>query len=346
MELLQPTQYGEVEAFVSHHPSGCFMQSPAWAKVKSNWKHEIVVSRTPQGKLAGSMSILIMPMGPGALMYAPRGPVCDYSDRETIADLLEGAKAVAKKYHAHILKMDPYILEGDEEHIALFRSLGCDFTPDAAFKDTIQPRYNYMLPYLEGMSEDQLMAGFVRETRYYIRYPAKHGVTCRWGEDCLDDFYKVYSETGQRQGFSIRPKEYLARFLKAFPANARMYMCYSPDGQPICGGLSVNYAGKTAHVYGCSSDDHELRKLRATYLLQWEMMRWALSTGCSIYDMQGVAVRPEDSPQLYNVLGFKQNFTGEIVTTAGEFRVVYNTAVNAAMDAALHLRSKLHHHNH
>ena len=73
------------------------------------------------------------------------------------------------------------------------------------------------------------------------------------------------------------------------------------------------------------------------------MMRWALSTGCRIYDMQGVAIRPEDSPQLYNVLGFKQNFTGEIVTTAGEFRVVYNAAVNAAMDAALRLRSKLHH---
>ena len=96
-----------------------------------------------------------------------------------------------------------------------------------------------------------------------------------------------------------------------------MYMCYAPDGRPICGGLSVNYAGKTAHVYGCSSDEHELRKLRATYLLQWEMMRWALSTGCRIYDMQGVAIRPEDSPQLYNVLGFKQNFTGEIVTPPG-----------------------------
>ena len=145
-------------------------------------------------------------------MYAPRGPVCDYGDRETIADLLAGAKEVAKKYHAHILKMDPYILEGDTEHIEVFRALGCDFTPDAGFKDTIQPRYNYMLPYIGGMSEEQLLAGFARETRYYIRYPEKHGVTCRFGEDCLDDFYKVYSETGKRQGFSIRPKEYLAGF--------------------------------------------------------------------------------------------------------------------------------------
>lgn len=341
LEILKPEQYGEAEAFVAHHPSGSFMQSPAWAKVKPNWKHEIVVQRDPAGQIIGSMSILIMPMGPGALMYAPRGPVCSYDDSETLAALLAGAKQVAKQHHAHILKMDPYIIEGDEAHIAVFRALGCEFTPDAAFHDTIQPRHNYMLPYLEGLTEDGLLAKFVRETRYYIRYPEKHGVVCRYGTECLDDFYKVYSETGERQGFSIRPKEYLAGFLAAYPAAARLYMCYAPSGEPICGGLAVNYAGKTAHVYGCSSDDHELRRLRATYLLQWEMMKWALSTGCRIYDMQGVATRPEDSEALYNVLGFKQNFTGEIVTTAGEFRMIYSAGVNAAVEAALHLRERM-----
>lgn len=344
MEILTPKAYPEVDAFVRSHPNGSFMQSPSWAKVKPNWKHEIVAVRDEQGALCGTLSILIMPMGPGALMYAPRGPVCDYNDRAVLAELLEGAGEVAKKYHAHILKMDPYLYEGDQQHIDLFCSLGCEFTPDAGFKDTIQPRYNYMLPYIKGLSEQELLAKFARETRYYIRYAPKQGVVCRWGDDCLDDFYKVYSETGERQGFSIRPKEYLAGFLAAFPQDARLYMCYAPNGAPICGGLSVNYAGRCAHVYGCSSDDHALRRLRGTYLLQWEMMKWALSTGCHVYDMQGVAIRPEDSQALYNVLAFKQNFTGEIVTTVGEFRIVYNPAVNAALEAALKLRAKLHHH--
>lgn len=342
MEILKPEQYAEVEAFVRSHKNGSFMQSPAWAKVKPNWKQEIVAVRDESGSLCGSMSILIMPMGPGALMYAPRGPVCDYDDRKTLADLLAGAAELAKKHHAHILKMDPYLYEGDAEHAKLFCDLGCEFTPDAGFKDTIQPRYNYMLPYIKGMSEDALLANFARETRYYIRYAPKQGVVCKYGRDLLDDFYSVYSETGERQGFSIRPKEYLAGFLDVFSEDARLYMCYAPDGRPICGGLSVNYAGRTAHVYGCSSDDHALRRLRATYLLQWEMMKWALSTGCHVYDMQGVAIKPEDSEALYNVLGFKQNFTGEIVTTLGEFRMVYNPAVNAAMEAALKVRSKLH----
>lgn len=88
--------------------------------------------RGPDGKLKGTMSILIMPMGPGALMYAPRGPVCDYDDRDTLADLLAGAGAVAKKYHAHILKMDPYLLEGDKPHIEAFRSLAAPLRPTRA----------------------------------------------------------------------------------------------------------------------------------------------------------------------------------------------------------------------
>ena len=57
------------------------MQSPAWARVKPNWKHEVVVERGEGGRIKGSMSILIMPMGPGALMYAPRGLFAFIGDR-------------------------------------------------------------------------------------------------------------------------------------------------------------------------------------------------------------------------------------------------------------------------
>lgn len=340
-EILRPEQYSEYDAFVRSAPHGCFMQSPAWAKVKNNWKQEIVVLRDETGSIYAGMSILIMPMGPGALMYAPRGPVCDYDDMPTVKALLAGARQVAKKHHAHILKMDPYILESEQQRIDNWVAAGCSFTPNAGFKETIQPRYNYMLPYIGGMTFEQLLAGFSSNTRNKMRHPGKHGVVCKnVGLAGMDDFYSIYAETGERQGFSIRPRDYLERFLTAFPEDARLYMCYTEDNIPLCGGLAVNYAGKCAHVYGCSADHH--RELRPTYLLQWNLMNWALETGCTIYDMQGVAIRPEDSPALYGVLGFKQSFTGEIVTTAGEFCVVYNKLLNAGLDTAIHLRGTLH----
>lgn len=339
-ELLTPAQYPEYDAFVRGHAHGSFMQSPAWARVKRDWQQEIVVQRDAGGAICAGMSILIRRMGPGALLYAPRGPVCDYQDTDTLRQLLDGARVVAKKYHAHLLKMDPYILASDQALIDRWVAAGCSFQPDAAFYDTVQPRYNYMLPYIGGMTEAQLLAGFSSNTRNKMRHPGKHGVVCKnVGLAGLDDFYAIYAETGERQNFSVRPKEYLAGILQAFPDDARLYMCYTAEGIPLCGGIAINYAGKCAHVYGCSADHH--RDLRPTYLLQWTLMNWALEKGCTIYDMQGVAIHEEDCPALYGVLGFKQSFKGEIVTTAGEFCVVYSRWKNAAFTFALRARKAL-----
>lgn len=128
-EILKPEQYGEFDAFVRSHEHGCFMQSPAWAKVKTEWKHEIVVLRNEAGAIRAGMSILIRPIGPVSMMYAPRGPVCDYDDAETLKALLAGAKAVAKKYRAYVLRMDPYVLESEQETIDKWVAAGCSFEP-------------------------------------------------------------------------------------------------------------------------------------------------------------------------------------------------------------------------
>ena len=78
-----------------------------------------------------------------------------------------------------------------------------------------------------------------------------------------------------------------------------------------------------------------------TFMDQRAALQTLFNGGVVVHDMQGVATRPEDSEALYNVLGFKQNFTGEIVTTAGEFRMIYSAGVNAAVEAALHLRERM-----
>ncbi len=316
-EFLTPNQYGEYEHFAERHENGNFMQSVNWVKAKRGWLQSICVVRR-EGEIVGGFAAIIRSVGPISFIYAPRGPVCDYADREVVRALFDGAKKLIKKHRAVEFVFDPMIDADDSDAIASLTSAGCEFTPSAPFKSTVQPRYNYIVD-LKDKDEESLMASFVRETRYYIRYPAKKGITClHLPTSKIDDFYDIYQRTGDRQGFNIRPKEYLESFLNAFPQHARLYVCYNGE-EPLCGGIAVQYAGRTAHVYGASSDKN--RNLRPTYLLQWTLMQWALSGGCHTYDMQGVAPSPEDSEQLYNVLGFKKNFTGEIVETAGEFKI-------------------------
>ena len=334
-EVLPPAQYPEYDAFVQRHPLGSFMQSPAWGRVKSDWRQQILVLRGADGAICAGMSVLIRPAGPWTLLYAPRGPLCDGPN--ALRQLLAGAAALARQCHACCLRMDPYILQDDAATIGQWVAAGCRFRPNAPFYATVQPRYNYMLRDIGGLTPDGLMARFSAKTRNKIRHPGKHGVVCKnCGLAGLDDFYALYVETGRRQDFAVRPKSYLAGLLQAFGPHARLYLCYSAEGEPLCGGIAINYGGKCAHVYGCSTERR--RELRPTYLLQWTLMCWALETGCTVYDMQGVAIRPEDNPALYGVLGFKQSFNGEVVTTAGEFCVVYSRWRNALLRAALWLR--------
>ncbi|MEG2192964.1 MAG: peptidoglycan bridge formation glycyltransferase FemA/FemB family protein, partial [Oscillospiraceae bacterium] len=270
MEILSKDNYSEFDTFCANHPHGAFQQSPRWAGVKTEWTSEIVVSRDINGQIIGGIFLLIRKMGSKSLMYACRGPVCDYSDKSLIRDLLMGVKELADKYHAYKFVMDPLIMVDDEDTITLFEECGLNIVRNAEFHATIQPRYNYMLRYIKGLSPDELLAKMGRDTRYYIRYSPKKGVVCKnLGLEGLDDFYKIYSDTGIRQNFTVRPKEYFAKMLTSLGDDCRLYMCYYED-TPLCGGVAVNYAGTTSHVYGCSND--EMRNLRPTYLLQWELM--------------------------------------------------------------------------
>lgn len=339
MEILSKDRYDEFEQFCSTHPHGAFQQSPRWGNVKTEWENEVIVSRDQNGNIKGGMFVLIRKLGLKSMMYANRGPVCDYTDRETIEDLISGVRALAKKHHAFRFIMDPLVKVDDRETIAMFRSCGLSLKENAAFHDTIQPRTNYMLDYISGYTEDQLLAKMNSGTRYYIRYPYKHGVECRnVGLDGLDDFYTIYAETGERQHFSIRPREYFVKMLNALGENCRLYMCYY-EGKPLCGGVRVQYRGTTSHVYGCSTD--EMRKLYPTYRLQWELMKWALEGNCHTYDMQGVATRPEDSEELYRILRFKSHFSGAVIETAGEFTITFDPIYAKSIDVALEVRRKL-----
>lgn len=346
MEILKKELYSEYEAFCLSHPNGAFQQSVHWAKVKKDWQQEVVVSRDSDGKIVGGVAVLIRKIGPFGMMYANRGPVCDYSDKSVMLDLVEGIKAVAKKHNGYKFICDPFVLAEDKETVQFFKDCGFSINENAAFRDTIQPRYNYMLTYIKDMSEKELLAKFSTKTRYYINYGPKHGVVVKEGIQYLDDFYAMYSETGDRKNFTIRSKAYLESMLTSFPDNAKLFMCYHEDAEtgvstPLCGGLSVQYAGRTSHVYGCSTS--VMSKLHATNVLQWAMMKWALAGNCHTYDMQGIATSKEDDEELYSVYLFKAKFEGGIVETAGEFTLTFNKFADKLITLALNVRSNLKH---
>ncbi len=342
MEILKEAQYGEYEEFCEHHPQGSFTQSVLWRRVKNNWGFEVVVSRGKDGRIAGGMAVLVqkIPLIGTSFLYAPRGPVCDLHDRAVLLDLKKGVDALAKKHRAHAFKMDPDVLASDEEFLRLAEEMGFVRKYGPTGFEGIQCRFNYRL-YLNGRTEEQVLMDITQKTRYNIRVAQKHGVEIKVvGPEYLDEFMRLMDVTGERDGFNIRPKEYFARMLSALGEHARLYMGFY-QGKAVCGTLTTNYAGKTCYVYGAS--DNEFRNVMPNYLIQWEMIRWAIETGCTVYDFQGVSGNTEDeSDHLYGLYRFKRGFNGSLDELAGEFDYTYRPFAAKMVKHAIKLNGSLH----
>lgn len=311
------------DRFAAAHPLGSFMQSPRWALVKPKWGHTVLLSQREDGVLRGSMLVLTLAdRGDGkALLYAPRGPVCAPHDLHALADLFAGARMLASRFGRGEFKCDPLIGEGDAEAVAELTALGLSFAPGAKFRETVQPRQNAVRRGLAGMSEGQLLASFSAKTRYYVRRAAAQGVVCApCGRQALPEFYALYEETGRRQGFAVRPQAYLEAILQAFGQDARLYLCRSPEDEPLAGSVAVAFGPRLSFVYGASSRIRP--ELAACYLLQWEMLRFALERGCDLYDMGGICTDEAESPALFQLYTFKKKFA-PAESLAGEFGFVF-----------------------
>jgi len=342
LEILKQKDIEAYRAFIESSDKGHFMQGPEWAKVKSAWKWEAVVEKDGQGVIVGAMSVLIrrVPGMPFTMMYAPRGPVCDIHDKDIMANLIGGVRALAVKYKAYTFKIDPDVLTSDKQFMALMGSFGFELHGDGKNFDSIQPRFVFRLN-VEGKTEDEVFAGFHSKTRYNIRIAQKHEIEVKIRDkSALAEFLPIMRETGSRDGFATRPTEYFENMLDAFGPNARLYMAYY-QGTPVAGTIAIQYGDKVWYLYGASSNSY--RNMMPNYLLQWEMIRWAIEKKCRIYDFRGVSGDLSPENPLYGLYRFKKGYNGEFTEFCGEFDLILNRPIAALVDCGIRLMRKARH---
>ena len=305
--------------FLEGHERCNFQQSLEWAEVKKpNWKPEVILAEDENKNIIGSLCVWVrkMPIF-GNMMYSSRGPVCDIHDENVMKQLTDGAKELAKKYNAFVLRIEPDIVSDDQEFRKVVTDLGYKIKDDAKdFKDEIQPRYVFRLD-IKGKTEDEIFKNLHSKTRYNVRLAGRKGVTVKEGtKEDLKDFHRIMIETGKRDGFMIRPLEYFEQMYDALaPEHMKVLMAYY-DGKPISGVIPIMYGNKTWYLYGASSNEH--RNLMPNYLLQWEMIKIALNRGDDVYDLRGVSgVVDKDHPQ-YGLYRFKKGFGATFTEFIGE----------------------------
>jgi len=325
MPRLTEERKEEYIKFLQTHKKGHFLQSPEWAKVKVDWKNEVVLSLDENGKIKGSMSLLIRPFkGITSIMYSPRGPVCDIHDKATFEDLINQAKEVAKEYHSFKLVLDPDIPSDDEEFKKIAREIGFAISEDAKdFSQMIQPRYVFRLN-VKDKTEEELMASFHEKWRYNIRLAGRKGVKIiEGGRDDMKKFHDIMLTTGVRDNFLIRPLSYFERMYDELAPKGYMKLLMAEyEGEIIAAVIPIIYGNKVWYLYGASSNEH--RNVMPNYLLQWEQIKLALKNKCDIYDFRGVSGHVDEGHPQYGIYKFKKGFNGDFIEFVGELKMTLN----------------------
>lgn len=296
------------------------------------------------GRLVGTMSVLIRPLPMGfSVMYAPRGPVCDRNDPFVMASILSAADDLAAQVNALELMTDPDEPCTNQEFRELMSAWDFWEREDTGF-DNIQAQYVFRLP-LAGRTEEEVFEKFSSKTRYNIRLAQRKGVQIRAylgnekiPETVLEAFTVLMEQTGERDHFIAREKEYYRRVFASLGQEAVLFMACL-DGQPIAGTIGVFSGRKGWYLYGASGNAH--RNVMPNYLLQWKMIQWAIARQCVFYDFRGVpGILTKENP-LYGLYRFKKGFGGDYTKLTGLFLCRYRPALAWCFENGLKLFRKL-----
>ena len=251
------------------------------------------------------------------VLYIPKGPLLDWTNAPLRERVLSDLEALARREGAIELKLDPDLPAAfgppgavqphppGEEVQAELRRRG--WVPS---REQIQFRNTVVLNLAP--DEAALLAGLKQKTRYNIRLAERKGVQVRAGGPAdLPRLYRLYAETGARDGFVIRSLDYYrdawGRFLAAGLAQP---FIAEVEGEPVAALVVFRFAQTAWYMYGMSRDLH--RDKMPNHLLQWRAISWARAQGCTRYDFWGAPDEFNEGDPLWGVWRFKEGFGGAV----------------------------------
>lgn len=237
MVFIDDLKIEEMDEFTSHHLKCHLLQSSSWALVKYNWKHQYVGIKD-KGILIATAMILIKPLPLGfSMIYIPRGPIMDYTDKNIVQFMIQNLVRIGKKHHALFIKCDPFVLKNqytldtvnDEiseecqlalKHMTLAGAIHQGFTKH--IEDVIQPRYHMNVYACENYEST-----LPRHTIKLLKVARKrHVQIVRGHQELCEDFSNVVSKTENRKGIALRSSNYFKLLLDTYKEDANITMAY------------------------------------------------------------------------------------------------------------------------
>lgn len=366
---VEPIGAAEHLAFVRTQRSVSFLQTPAWGRVKTDWRSESL-GWYDGGQLVGAGLVLHRPvprLERFTLAYLPEGPAIDWTGEidawlDPLAAYLEahGAFAIrlcppvrtntwsAAQVKAGIadpgskrltdIQGQPADPVGARVTSRLLGSGWLPRSPEDGF-GAGQPQFKYEVP-LAGRTEDDLLRGMNQLWRRNLRKAAREGVDVTVDAD-LKAFHGLYVHTAERDRFTPRPLRYFETMFAEMgaedPERIRLYLARH-QGTLVAATILVRVGARAWYAYGASST--EKREVRGSNACQWAMIRDSLAAGCDVYDLRGITPTLDTDDPHVGLIQFKVGTGGRAVRYAGEWDLPLRPLVYRAFDLYMKRRRR------
>jgi vancomycin resistance protein VanK len=378
---VRPISRDEHRAFIREQPWASFLQTPAWATVKSEWRGESLGWYDGE-RLVGAGLVLYrkLPKLPRYLAYLPEGPVLDWALPDLQDDLdgwltpmtehlraqgafgvRMGPPVVTRRWSAEQVKagiadegvrtlsdIAPLARSATGARVVQqLETLGWRRqTADGGFAAG-QPQYTFVIPLVDDTgarrTEADVLAGMNQLWRRNIRKADKAGVVVSTGaaED-LKAFHDLYVHTAERDQFTPRPLAYFETMYDALGTE---------DPGRITLWLAHHEGDLVATTLGVRVGRHawysygasstDKRDVRGSNAVQWAMIRAAIADGADVYDLRGITDTLDPDDAHVGLIQFKAGTGGEAVETVGEWDLPLNRALYKGFELYLNRRSLL-----
>ena len=186
-------------------------------------------------------------------------------------------------------------------------------------------------------TEESLLKGMNQLWRRNIKKADKEGVEVSVGTAAdLKAFHDLYVHTAERDHFTPRPLRYFEVMYDALNADApdrlKVWLARH-QGDLVAATLAVRVGTHSWYSYGASST--EKRDVRGSNAVQWAMIRDALASGATVYDLRGITETLDADDSHIGLIQFKVGTGGEAVEYAGEWDLPVNRVLYKAFQMYL-----------
>lgn len=232
--------------------------------------------------------------------YIPRGPLKEalYKTDNAIEFLYSLITKIKEKIEDKLIfiRIEPPLLKTDISGIGPFKK-----------GEPVQVEDTIIVDLSKGVEE--IYKNMHQKTRYNINLSKKKGVVIKEDNSRVEDFYKIYLETAQRDNISIHSFQYYKEVINVAEAHGiKVSLLFAEHEGDTLASILVFYLAKRAtYLYGASSNNK--RNLMASYRLQDFAITKAIELGCTEYDMFGIPPDNNLKNKMNGLYRFKTGFS-------------------------------------